>query len=69
MGAAAAAGAVWPLTSLCASLPCVLLTCMPPHDTPTSAAGHEYSPESESCVECPAGTQRKVGREDACVPW
>lgn len=64
MGAAAAAGAVWPLTGLCASSACV-----PPHDAPAFAAGHEYSPESESCVECPAGTQRKVEREDVCVPW
>lgn len=34
-----------------------------------SAAGQEYNPESESCVMCPAGTQRLVGREDACMPW
>ncbi len=45
------------------------LSLHPPLLCAASAAGQEYNPESESCVMCPAGTQRLVGREDACMPW
>lgn len=31
--------------------------------------GYEYNADTTTCTMCPAGTQRRVGREDACVPW
>lgn len=34
-----------------------------------AAAGQEYDADTQACIMCPAGTQRTVLREDACVPW
>jgi hypothetical protein len=32
-------------------------------------AGYEYNAATTTCDICPAGTERKVGRDAACSPW